>query len=63
MIKVKTSNDYRAKIQNGFWGFKLLILAGIMAGSFYIPHNHFDVALMIMGFIGGLSVSKNLVLF
>jgi len=62
MIKVKTSNDYRAKIQNGFWGLKLLILAGIIVGSFYIPHPGFNVALMIMGFIGGLLVSKNLVI-
>ena len=58
MIKVKTSNNYRAKIHNGFWAFKLLILIGIIAGSFYIPHNSFDLVFMIIGFIGGFLVSK-----
>jgi hypothetical protein len=63
MIKVKTSNDYRAKIQNGFWGFKLMILVGITVGTFYIPHNSFDFALMIIGLIGGFFVSKSIMDF
>ncbi|CAF0983050.1 unnamed protein product [Rotaria sp. Silwood1] len=53
MIKVKTSNDFRAKIQNGFWGFKLLILIGLIVGAFFIPHQGFDYAFMIIGLIGG----------
>jgi uncharacterized transporter YbjL len=63
MIKVKTSNDYRAKIQNGFWGFKLLIITGIFVGAIYIPHNGFDFGFMIIGLIGGFLVSKNFVFF
>ncbi|CAF2409260.1 unnamed protein product [Rotaria sp. Silwood2] len=53
MIKVKTSNDFRANIQNGFWGFKLLILVGLIVGAFFIPHTGFDYAFMIIGLIGG----------
>jgi hypothetical protein len=58
MIKVKTSGDSRAKIQNGYWGFKLLILASIIVGSLFIEHNHFDFVFMIFGLIGAFLVSK-----
>lgn len=66
MIKVKTSNDIRAHIQNGFWGFKLLLLLGLIIGSFYIPgdrnqtheHQHFDLVLMFIGSVGGLLVKN-----
>ena len=30
-------NDIRAKIQNGFWFFKVLALVGLIAAAFYIP--------------------------
>ncbi|CAF0857052.1 unnamed protein product [Adineta steineri] len=53
MIKVKTSKDFRAKIQNGFWAFKLIILIGMIIGAFFIPNNGFDYAFMIVGLIGG----------
>ncbi|CAF3213841.1 unnamed protein product [Rotaria socialis] len=53
MIKVKTSNDFRAKIQNGFWGFKLIILISLIVGAFFIPNNGFDYVFMIFGLIGG----------
>lgn len=56
MIKVKTSNEFRAKIQNGFWAFKLLVLIGLIVGSFFIPKNGFDNAFMIIGLIGGFLV-------
>jgi hypothetical protein len=56
MIKVKTSNDFRAKIQNGFWAFKLLFLIALIIGAFFIPHNSFDYAFMIIGLIGGFLV-------
>jgi hypothetical protein len=59
MIKVKTSSDSRAKIQNGFWGFKLIILACIIVAALFIPNNHFDFVFMIFGLIGGFLVSKN----
>jgi hypothetical protein len=54
MIKVESSKDPRAKIQNGFWFFKFLILVGLMVGAFYIPHEGgFGQAWMIIGMIGG----------
>jgi len=53
MIKVKTSKDPRAAIQNGFWFFKFLALVGIAVGAFFIPHGTFDTAWMVFGMIGG----------
>jgi hypothetical protein len=61
MIKVKTSGDYRAKIQNGFWGFKLIVLVGLIIASFFIPRSGFDLALMIIGLIGGFLVRKSFI--
>jgi len=52
MIKVSTSRDPRAKIQNGFWFFKVLILVGISVGAFFIPKGHFGTAWMVIGMIG-----------
>ena len=37
MINVKTSNDPRAGIQNGFWAIKFIIIIGGMVGAFFIP--------------------------
>jgi hypothetical protein len=57
MLKVKSSNDFRAKIHNGFWGFKLMVLAGLVIGVFFIPNNGFDHVFMVVGLIGGFMVS------
>lgn len=57
MINVKTSKDFRAKIQNGFWAFKLLILTGLIIAAFFIPNDGFAQAFMIVGLIGGFMVS------
>jgi hypothetical protein len=59
MVNVKTSNEFRAKIQNGFWGFKLMIIVGLIIGAFFIPNDGFDYAFMIIGLIGGFIVSQN----
>jgi hypothetical protein len=56
MIGVKSSKDFRSKIQNGFWGFKLLILAGLVVAGFFIPNTGFTQAFMIIGLIGGFMV-------
>ena len=32
---------FRAGIQNGFWGFKFLLIIGGMIGSFWIPNGTF----------------------
>jgi Serine incorporator (Serinc) len=57
MIQVKTSKDFRAKIQNGFWGFKLVILAGLVVAAFFIPNDGFARAFMVIGLIGGFMVN------
>jgi hypothetical protein len=59
MINVKTSKDFRAKIQNGFWGFKLMILIGLIIAAFFIPNKGFTQAFMIIGLIGGFVVKCN----
>jgi len=53
MIGVKSSNDPRAGIQNGFWGIKYLIIIGGMVGAFFIPGGTFGEVWMYFGMIGG----------
>jgi len=53
MINVKTSSDPRAGIQNGFWGFKYLIIIGSMIGAFWIPDGSFGDIWMYFGLVGG----------
>ena len=40
-IGVRSSNDPRAGIHNGFWGIKYLIIIGGMVGAFFIPEGSF----------------------
>ncbi|GBP31221.1 Probable serine incorporator [Eumeta japonica] len=53
MIGVKSSNDGRAGIQNGFWGIKYLIVIGGIIGAFFIPEGQFAYTWMVFGMIGG----------
>merc|ERR1719334_2381476 len=53
MVNVKTSNDPRAGIQNGFWAIKFIIIIGGMIGSFWIPDGSFGEVWMYFGMIGG----------
>ncbi|KAK0412790.1 hypothetical protein QR680_006412 [Steinernema hermaphroditum] len=53
MWGVQSSNDVRAKIQNGFWFFKYLLLIGITVGFFYIRSERLADPLMWIGMIGG----------
>jgi len=53
MVGVKSSQDPRAGIQNGFWGIKYLIIVGGMIGSFWIPDGSFGQAWMYFGMVGG----------
>ncbi|KAG9328830.1 hypothetical protein JZ751_010231 [Albula glossodonta] len=52
MIRVRTSKDPRAAIQNGFWFFKFLILIGIMVGAFFIPDGTFHTVWFYFGVVG-----------
>uniref|UniRef100_A0A8R1DVJ3 Serine incorporator n=1 Tax=Caenorhabditis japonica TaxID=281687 RepID=A0A8R1DVJ3_CAEJA len=53
MFGVKDSNDKRSSIQNGFWFFKYLILAGLIVGFFFIRSESLATPLMYLGLIGG----------
>ncbi|KAK6054137.1 TMS membrane protein/tumor differentially expressed protein, partial [Cooperia oncophora] len=53
MFGVKTSKDPRSTIQNGFWFFKYLLLAGLTVGFFFIRSEHLSTPLMWFGMIGG----------
>jgi len=53
MIGVKSTGDPRAGIQNGFWGFKYLLIIGGMIGAFWIPDGSFGDVWMYFGMIGG----------
>jgi len=53
MLRVSSSNDFRSKIQNGFWFFKFLLMGGIIFGYFYIKSEHISGPLMWIGMIGG----------
>uniref|UniRef100_A0A8C8B8P9 Serine incorporator 3 n=1 Tax=Otus sunia TaxID=257818 RepID=A0A8C8B8P9_9STRI len=46
MIEVKTSNDPRASVHNGFWFFKIAAIVAIMVGAFYIPEGPFTTGLL-----------------
>merc|ERR1711933_160400 len=41
MIRVRSSRDPRAAIQNGFWGLKALIMIGFVVAAFFIPSDPF----------------------
>nr|XP_002126357.1 serine incorporator 5-like [Ciona intestinalis] len=52
---VKNSSDCRASIQNGFWFFKFLILAGSCIGMFFVPNTTtFIQAILYIGMVGGI---------
>lgn len=54
MVKVKSSRDGRAAIQNGFWGPKFIILIALMVGAFFIPEAQtFGTVWMYFGMTGG----------
>lgn len=52
MIRVRTSRDPRAALQNGFWFFKFLILVGITVGAFFIPDGAFNTVWFYFGAVG-----------
>ncbi|XP_011345416.2 probable serine incorporator isoform X2 [Ooceraea biroi] len=54
MIRVKSSRDPRAPIQNGFWAIKYLLIIGGIIGAFFIPEKSFGSTWMYFGMLGGL---------
>lgn len=52
MICVRSSQDPRAAIQNGFWFFKFLVFVGITVGAFYIPDGSFTNIWFYFGVVG-----------
>ncbi|XP_012694239.1 serine incorporator 2 [Clupea harengus] len=52
MIRVRSSKDPRAVVQNGFWFFKFLILIGITVGAFFIPDGTFNNVWFYFGVVG-----------
>ncbi|XP_064024072.1 serine incorporator 3 [Pogoniulus pusillus] len=52
MIAVKTSNDPRAAVHNGFWFFKIAAIVALMVGAFYIPEGPFTRAWFVVGIFG-----------
>ncbi|KAF7655868.1 hypothetical protein LDENG_00049230 [Lucifuga dentata] len=52
MIRVRSSKDPRATIQNGFWFFKFLLLVGITVGAFFIPDGTFNTVWYYFGVVG-----------
>ncbi|XP_043275135.1 serine incorporator 1 isoform X2 [Venturia canescens] len=53
MIRVNSSKDPRAPIQNGFWAIKFLLVIGGIIGAFFIPEGSFGPTWMYFGMIGG----------
>ncbi|KAM4549714.1 serine incorporator 1-like [Fundulus diaphanus] len=52
MIRVRSSKDPRAAIQNGFWFFKFLALVGLTVGAFFIPDGTFNTVWYYFGVVG-----------
>ncbi|KAM9738639.1 serine incorporator 1-like [Menidia menidia] len=52
MIRVRSSKDPRASLQNGFWFFKFLVLVGITVGAFFIPDGTFNTVWYYFGVVG-----------
>lgn len=53
MTGVKTSQDGRAGLQNGFWGIKLLLIVGLSTAAFFMPNHFFSGPMGYIGLIGG----------
>ncbi|MBN3326491.1 SERC1 protein, partial [Atractosteus spatula] len=52
MIKVKSSQDPRAAVHNGFWFFKFAAATAISVGAFFIPEGPFTTVWFYVGMAG-----------
>jgi len=41
MIGVSHEGDFRVGVQNGWWGLKIILFAGLLVGAFFIPNPFF----------------------
>ena len=56
MIRVRSSADVRANLQNGFWGAKFVVMKAMMIGCLFINDSDttFNKFMYVIGLMGGL---------
>lgn len=53
MVGASSSSGGRGTLQNGLWGIKILVIAAIAVGAFFIPNTFFQGVWAYVGLVGG----------